>query len=129
MKPKKVTEFIEVEYWACNVPVHRHKTLAVAKSCVDKSLARKSNKWTVDSMGDAFEAVLDGATFKSVGLHYGVSGNRMAEVVYKVRRMAAHPSVLSVPFPDHDTDSGVDGMRRHADFWKNQIAILRTKRC
>jgi hypothetical protein len=126
MKPQKVIELVEVEYWTCNVPEHRHKTLAVAQACIAKKSSQKKpvRRWSVSEMADAFEAILDGATFKQVAEPHGITAGRMKQVIGKVRRMAMHPTMLKEGFPDHDYGS-IFALRDNAAFWRNQLDKLR----
>ena len=128
MKAKKTTELVEVEYWACSVPTHRHRTKAVAEACIAKHSGPKRvvRRWTTDEMADAFVAVLGGATLKEVGQKYDISHERMRQIIHKVRRMAMHPSRLTEPTPEHDWTS-LEGMREHSDFWRRQIAKIRKR--
>lgn len=123
MKSKPMTELIEVSYWSCAEPTHRHKTKAVAEACIAKSNRPKEarRKWTRPMIGEAMEAVLSGASFAAAGGRYGVSGARIAQVIHKAQRMMTHPSNLDEPGPPHNFYS-ITEVRANADFWRRQLS-------
>jgi hypothetical protein len=126
VKPKKTIEFVEVTYWACGWPAHRHKTKEVAQSCINKKGApkRPPRSFPIGVMADAFDSVIDGATLKAAAEKHGLTAGRMSDVFQRVRHIAMRALDKNDPMPDH---KGFDaaGLREHSAFWKRQTAKMR----
>lgn len=82
------------------------------------------HRWTSAMMADAMEAVLNGATWSEAGAAFGVTKERMRQVVHKAARMMCHPATLDEPRPDHDHYK-VDELRANKAFWLRQTARFR----
>lgn len=104
------------------------KDLAAArKACIAKHSVPKEERrrWTPDMMGDAFASVLNGASWREAGEGYGVSTERIRQVVSKAVRMMRHPARLDEEYPDHS--DGIEGWRSEKEFWMRRIAKFRNK--
>lgn len=126
MKPTMRKTWVEVTYWDCGNPDHRHKTEEIAAKCMEKNANKKPQtpvnvrraRWIA-----AMRAVICGATWKEAGTSIGVSGGRCQQIVRKVMRMSMHPKLLSGPVPDNDYWD-VREARKQREFWLAQADVM-----
>lgn len=123
----QVTEVVTKVYWQCCVATHRHRTQRVAQECIEAYRAPKKQrrKWDKALHASMFKAVLNGESYRAVGKKSGLTGQRIAGIVSKMRRVLLKPQRLhGVKLNDERwgdfvfwTQQGTAGMRKHKDFW------------
>lgn len=77
-----------VEYWGCANPDHRHRTLKVAMECIAAACkARRAIKrWTDETRAKVLSQRRTGLTLRELGEEYGLSGNRIRQLVKRAER-------------------------------------------
>ena len=92
LETKQVLVTVEVRYWTCLNPDHRHKTRAVAAGCIAKTEKKLNSapprRWNQEMHMKVIEQRdIDGMTFKAIGDSLGVSRSRGQSVYEKACRL------------------------------------------
>ncbi len=89
METKKEIELVEVEYWTCTNPDHRHKTKEVAQRCIDKAIAPKKEpkRWSKAVLFDLLDKKLAGENMSKLAREMGMSISSMRRLTYKAERI------------------------------------------
>lgn len=130
MKSKKLTELVEITYWSCAIPEHRHKTNPVAEACIAKHSTPKRpiRRWTNQERADACESVIYGESFTAVGKRFDITGQRLRQVVLQTFRWVLHAEFLDEN-ERHNIPRyrDLEDIRGHSEFWLKQLAKLRSR--
>ena len=121
--------WIEVIYWDCGNPDHRHKKESVAEKCISKNANKKMpNPLDVKRARWIFAArsVILGETYKDAGAKIGVSESRCRQLVYRVMRMSLNPKYITSQFPEHNYWI-IKEARAYRDFWLTQIRAIQNE--
>lgn len=126
MKPTMRKTWVEVIYWDCGHPDHRHKTEEIAANCMKKNANKKLRqpveirraRWIA-----AMRAVVSGATWREAGETIGVTAGRAAQIVHKVMRMSLQPKRFTGEYPEHNKYD-VKEVRANAEFWLERAADM-----
>lgn len=92
LETKQVLVTVEVRYWTCLNPDHRHKTRDVAARCIAKTEKKLNSapprRWTKEMHLKVIEQRdIDGMTFRAIGDSLGVTGSRAKSVYAKAYRL------------------------------------------
>ena len=103
MNAVKRTETRVVEYWECSIAGHRHKSEAIAESCIAKHPALKGIHWRITR--EELDAVIamreSGMTLREIGKVIGRSGETVRHRLFlAIRRRKVD---LSDPFQSIST--------------------------
>ena len=129
MSPVMRKTWIEVIYWDCGNPDHRHKKESVAEKCISKNANKKMpNPLDVKRARWIFAArsVILGETYKDAGAKIGVSESRCRQLVYRVMRMSLNPKYITSQFPEHNYWI-IKEARAYRDFWLTQIRAIQNE--
>jgi len=88
MESELKTVMVELRYWSCLNPNHRHKTKQIADACIKKEQEKvKPRRWT-DAMYAEVKVKRDsGMTFKAIGDSIGVTTQRARMICWKAERL------------------------------------------
>lgn len=91
MKPERRLELLEVVYWTCPNPAHKHRTLAVAQACCRKPPIKLQyvNRWTHDALAEIGRKAEGGVSAADLAAQYGVTISRMNAILVKWRKHVA----------------------------------------
>lgn len=90
MTPERRIELLEVVYWSCPVPTHRHKTRDTAQACCAKEARaapqRPKNRWTHETLAGIGERRAAGKSVAEIAAEYGVSEDHMRIIIARWER-------------------------------------------
>ena len=88
-KKKKEIELVEVEYWTCKNPNHRHRTQCVAQKCIDKDgqPKRQHKRWSKAELYDMLNKKLAGENMSALARSMGMSSSNIKRLVDKAERI------------------------------------------
>lgn len=75
------------QWWTCMDPAHKHVQQGAAARCIKKALGRgHSNvRWTAEMLKDLARRRLAGETCAALGIEFGVSRNRISQLMKRVQ--------------------------------------------
>lgn len=89
MRTVQKCEWVQVQYWTCAKPAHRHMTREVAERCIAGSERPKkiTNVWSLESRRALLERRRSsGVTVSALASEYVVSRNRIYELLRQAER-------------------------------------------
>lgn len=90
MKTTKDMELIEVEFWTCKNPSHRHRTEAVAQNCIDKEERIGKNppkRWSRAELSSILERKENGTRISEIAREIGCSRSNVDRLIRKAERI------------------------------------------
>lgn len=88
--PEHCVKMVPLGYWKCDKPSHHHATKAHARMCIENanrmgSVALKNN-WDSENRAVVLELFESGAALELIGRAYGVSRERIRQVLAQAKR-------------------------------------------
>lgn len=127
MITSKIVKTVSVECWSCAVAAHAHRSKSAAESCIRKTSRKKAVefvRWTNVELADVCEMIVMGDSLQIIAKRYGISSGRMIQVYKRgARKMLSIASITGNTIDD--VDCSVASMRKHKQFWLEQIDGLR----
>ena len=90
MKPELKTETVEITYWSCGFPGHRHRTEEAAAACMTKRNSAAgigvTIRWTEDKCAKVLADHRAGAKLCDIAKEHGISATSARYVITKAKR-------------------------------------------
>lgn len=81
IEPKKVTEYVKVEYWQCNVLGHRHRTKKSAAACMARHKGEAGELKKLTRNISMLKAVRAGHTLSQIALSHYCSDTNVVKAI------------------------------------------------
>lgn len=94
--PELKCKQVQVCYWTCNYPWHRHKTERVAAACIKKfpiDPMLKDKIWGKHALAEILAAHRAGATYIELSKKYGIAKFKAIRLVYCALRAEKFPDL------------------------------------